>query len=395
MPTLHHESGSLPVLADTTAVGRLVSDMRMAIESGQLRVGDKLATLRNLATQYGLSVDAARGAMVRLDEMGYITRRQGSGMFVANWQQARDMAVIGSPVIKHQQKKTISMLLDNKVHHYGRFYDHLVDCLHLGGYNSSVFTWRHGWGDEEMLPVLQSLDESPPFAIVIQQVDGGRYDKQIDAIARKHGIRVISSFLGDHPRPEHWHSVLADGHAAAALAGRYLVERGHRRIGLVVHDRFVDQQEPASTRKRWMGHSNQILGLGHVMRECGIRNGMKVYYNQRIDKIHGSDPTDPINRELIRQWLSSSDCPTAFVGEDYRVAALLRVAQEYNIKLPDNFQVVGIGNTPWASLMNFSSVWLREDLAAHHVINLIQMDASLFESVAHRIKLQPQLVERP
>jgi DNA-binding LacI/PurR family transcriptional regulator len=394
MSQTHIETNSLRVLGDDTAVGRLVSDMRQAIESGQLRVGDKLATLRKLAQQYDISVDAARGAMVRLDELGYVTRRQGSGTYVTQRQMTHDQAPVDHTFIKQQQKKTISMLLDNKVHHYGRFYDHLVDCLHLGGYNSSVFTWRHGWGDEEMLPVLQSLDETPPFAMVIQQIDGGRYDKQIDAIAKKHGIRVISSFLGDHPRPEHWHSVLADGQAAAALAGRYLIERGHQRIGLVVHDRFVDEREPASTRKRWIGHSSQILGLGHAMRDSGIRNGMKVYYNQRIDKIHGSSPSDPINRELIRQWLSSPDCPTAFVGEDHRMAVLLRVAQEYNIQLPDNFQVVGIGNTPWASLMNFSSVWLREDLAAHHVINLIQMDASLFDSVAHRIKLQPQLVER-
>ena len=155
------------VLGDDTAVGRLVSDMRFAIESGQLRVGDKLVALRKLSVQYGISVDAARGAMARLDEMGYVTRRQGSGTFVANWQQAQDLAAVVHPVVKQQQKKTISMLLDNKVHHYGRFYDHLVDCLHLGGYNSSVFTWRHGWGDQEMLPVLQSLDEAPPCAVVV------------------------------------------------------------------------------------------------------------------------------------------------------------------------------------------------------------------------------------
>jgi DNA-binding LacI/PurR family transcriptional regulator len=381
------------VLGDDTAVGRLVSDMRHAIESGQLRVGDKLATMRKLASQYQLSVDAVRGAILRLDEMGFVTRRQGSGTYVANWHQGIDADRVGRPIAQ-QQKKHISMILDNKVHHYGRFYDHLVDCLHLGGYRSSVFTWRKGWGDQEMLPVLEQLDEDPPFAVVVQQVEGGRYDKQIDALAQKHGIRVINSFLGNHPRPEHWHSVLADTESAAAMATRYLIERGHKRIGLMMHNRNIREIEPASTRKRWMGHSNLILGAGHVMREYGLGKNLKLYYNLPVDEISGSDPSAPVNRKAIARWLSSPDCPTAFIGEDFRMATTLRVAQEINIAMPDNFEVVGIGNTPWASLMNFSSVWLREDLAAQHVINLIQMDASLFESVAHQILLQPQMVER-
>ena len=99
------------------------------------------------------------------------------------------------------------------------------------------------------------------------------------------------------------------------------------------------------------------------------------------------------NKQQAMDWLTSPDRQDAFVGEDYRIAALLRVAFENNIKLPENFQVVGIGNTPWAKLMGFPSVWLREDLAAEHVMNLIQMKDVLFNSFSHQVMIKPKLVE--
>lgn len=390
---MHAES---PIsLGDTTAVGRLVSQMRQAIESGELREGDKIATLRNLADQYDISFDAARGAIARLESLGYLTRKRGSGTFVDNWQRKQQLPVSMRGQAIQTRQQTVALLLDNKVHHYGRFYDHLVDCLQLGGFGTSIFTWRHGWGDQEMVPVLKRLDENPPHTIVVQHLDGGRYYQELDRIAQKHGIRVIFSFMGQHPTPDTWHSVVADSRLAAAMATRHLLDRGHTHIGVVTHKRTISPDEPATQRKRWVGHSEHILGVGEELRRDGLRHALKIYYNHRIDKITGSDAAHPINRELAAQWLASEDCPTAFIGEDYRVAVLLQVAKEKNIALPENFEVVGIGNTPWSTLMNFSSIWLREDLAAQHVMNLIQMSDALFEGVAHRIVLKPQLIERP
>ncbi len=396
MTTADAQSDSSHALGDTTAVGRLVTQMRQAIESGELRVGDKVATLRSLADQYDISFDAARGAIARLEKMGYLARKRGSGTFVADWQDRKHEQFNPSRLIqKKQQQKTVALLLDNKVHHYGRFYDHLMDCLQLGGFGTSVFTWHHGWGDDEMLPVLEKLEQDPPHTIVVQHLEGGRYYDALDKIARKHGVRVIFSFAGQHPTPDSWHCVLSDTNAAAAIATNHLLQKGHRRIGLVLHKRTISATEPASTRKRWVGHSGFILGAGQELRRHGMRHALKLHYHQRIDKITGSDAAHPLNRALAAQWLKESDCPTAFIGEDFRIAALLQVAKERNITLPDNFEVVGIGNTPWSTLMNFSSMWLREDLAAQHVLNLIQMSDTLFESVAHRIMLQPQLVKRP
>ncbi|HAI13168.1 MAG TPA: hypothetical protein DCM28_15780 [Phycisphaerales bacterium] len=395
MNSTNSKTDTVQTLGDTTSVGRLVVQLRQAIESGEFRVGDKIASLRSLADKCDVTFDAARSAVTRLETMGYLQRRRGSGTYVANWQETGQASQVQPPATVQTRNKSVALLLDNKVHHYGRFYDHLVDCLQLGGFGTSVFTWRHGWGEKEIQPVLEQLEQNPPGAIVIQYFNNGRADERINKLAVKHGIRVISSLTTRVKRPANWHCVEPDVELAASIAVQRLLDQGHKQIGVVVHSRKIDPSLPSQSRKRWTGHSSMIIGAGTRMREHGHGQGMHVYYHQMIDDIIGSSPTHPVNRELMRQWLTSPDCPTAFIGEDVRMAALLRVAEENNIQLPDNFQVVGIGNTPWASLMGFPSVWLREDLVAEHVFNLIQMEDRLFEGVAHRIVLQPQMVERP
>lgn len=386
------QSNSVQTLGDTTAVGRLVTQLRQAIESGEFRVGDRIASLRSLAEKCDVSFDTARSAVTRLETMGYLQRRRGSGTFVADWTKHQQQQN-STPTATRRQIKTVALLLDNKVHHYGRFYDHLIDCLQLGGFGSSVFTWHPGWDEDEIKPVLEQLEDNPPHAIVIQYFNKGQYDQRINAIAQKHGTRVISAMANAQPRPDNWHIVESDTELAAAMAARRLLDQGHEHIGVIVHGRHIDPQRPIISRKRSTGHSSVILGAGCEMRRAGKHQGMHVYYHHIIDQT--SDPMHPENRELVCRWLRSPNCPTAFIGEDFRMAALLRIAQENNIQLPDNFQVIGIGNTPWAALMGFPSIWLREDLLAEHVMNLVQMDDRLFQDVAHRIVLKPQLIERP
>lgn len=373
---------------NTYVVEQLVDQFRVAIESGQISVGFKVATLRAIALENDISYDAARTAMAKLEALGYLVRRQGSGTFVTDWKKKTRKSGF-----RKTDKKNVALLLHSKVHQFGRFYDQLVSSLQIGGFASSIFTWHVGWGDEEMNPVLEQLEDDPPYAIVIQHIRNGHYDKQIDAIAQQAGSRVISSFLGAYPRPEGWHCVLASVRESSAIAARHLIERGHRRIGLITHHRLVEETTFAS-KKRWAHHTETILGMGHELRKHQLRDGMRIYYLKRVDPINGSDPFHPDNVQLIKQWLMDPNLPTAFIGDDFRLAALLRIAEENKIKLPKNFEVVGIGNTPWASYNGFSSVWLREDLAAEHVVNLIKMDERLFQGVDHQIKIKPQLVLR-
>ncbi|MFD0782496.1 GntR family transcriptional regulator [Micromonospora azadirachtae] len=60
----------------------ILNDIRKSIASGQLKQGDKLPTLQELATKYDCSLGTARRAIEILLETGEVYGHQGKGTFV-------------------------------------------------------------------------------------------------------------------------------------------------------------------------------------------------------------------------------------------------------------------------------------------------------------------------
>jgi GntR family transcriptional regulator len=62
---------------------QIEDELAERIESGDLAPGTRIATERELAGSLGVSRMTARAALARLQQRGLVTRRQGSGTFVA------------------------------------------------------------------------------------------------------------------------------------------------------------------------------------------------------------------------------------------------------------------------------------------------------------------------
>ena len=69
--------------AAVPAYRRIHGDIRARIQSGELAPGDRVASERQLADRYGVSLMTARHAMNVLEGDGLVERRLGSGTFVA------------------------------------------------------------------------------------------------------------------------------------------------------------------------------------------------------------------------------------------------------------------------------------------------------------------------
>lgn len=61
---------------------RIAEELRLQIESGELRSGDKLLSERALAEKYGAARNTAREAVRLLAEQGLVTAQHGRGVFV-------------------------------------------------------------------------------------------------------------------------------------------------------------------------------------------------------------------------------------------------------------------------------------------------------------------------
>lgn len=123
--------------------------------------------------------------------------------------------------------------------------------------------------------------------------------------------------LGDH-------YVLVDNLGGARRAVRHLVERGHRRIGIITHD-----GESGETRLRRAGYEE-------AMREAGIKVEPHWIADAPLaEHIDGGE-------KAMRKLLSRAPALTAvFAASDYAALGALKVALEAGKVIPDQFAVVG------------------------------------------------------
>jgi DNA-binding LacI/PurR family transcriptional regulator/DNA-binding transcriptional regulator YhcF (GntR family) len=367
-----------------TAGRKLYEDLRNAIETGRLREGDRITPIRELAAKYEIAFDTARAAVGQLERLALVRRRRGAGTFVTARPAARSEAGTSDAV---------ALLIESKAHLMDHLTADLVDLLQQRGLPSLKLAWRPGAGAAQLDNVLKGWERNPPRAVVIQ-VGPETIDVEIDK-ACKGKTLIVETFRSATPGTS-FSTVNPDNIAAVRVAARTLLDRGHRRIGLVSTPRTISRDRPWTLRKRTMEHTQHILMIAQMMRERGLNDeGLTIYYNL----VRGVDEkTGPQNAESVAQcaaWLKRAR-PTGVMGGDFRLAAVCRAAEQLGLKIGPgkDLELVGVGNTPWSEALDFDSVSLREDLIARHIADLITSQLSEPAESAHHIVVAPKLVTR-
>lgn len=67
----------------TPVYRKIIQDVRRAIARGDLKPGDRLRTIDQLAADYNCSITPVKYALRIMDEAGIIETRQGIGSYVA------------------------------------------------------------------------------------------------------------------------------------------------------------------------------------------------------------------------------------------------------------------------------------------------------------------------
>ena len=346
----------------------LFTDICKEIESGGLSDGDQLRPARVLASEYGLSFDAVRRVLERLNKQGLVKSQRGRGTFVTRkpLQQGSSGGALAD---------SVALMMDVHGHVFRNIAEEMVLQFQDEGLSSIKLESDRfqvegiSAGIDKIL--TQWSDQAPPRAVVVNWVDDKLYER-LDLL-RACGTRIVALFGEAEVRPD-WYHVGSNVEMQASLAAEWLVRRGHKRVGLVTHARHIRGNDPASHRKRTVGHTRMIVSLGHELNErLGHKKALSLCYNYA--KPGGwSDPLSADSIARAAAWLSAPDRPTAVVGDDFRLVGIIRAADALGLRIPEDLELLGIGNTSWAQAYGFNSISLNERVIAREIAKIVLAD---------------------
>jgi len=362
-----------PVKPLSPSVERVAQHYANLIQRKVLLPANPLPSIRDIAKDHGLSFGAARSAIVRLEEMQLVRRIHGSGTYVRE-PEPEDVGARPEPV-----ERFVDFIAPSRPIVWGRFLGDLERLLYE---QATQLVMRQKVRDSNAADISQA-----PRAVIANGLLGEEQDSSLKSTYPK-STRRIGLFRSE-TLSHGWHQVDLDYGLAFRMATEYLLEQGHRRIGLVLKRREVAADWPHTKRKRLMQHTQAILGAGHAMREADLKHALQIHYNTPINNDPSVIPVDEANVNAMAQWLKDRDAPTAVIAIDYRMIGVRMAAARINRQI----DCVAIGGSCLNEAADLPCVDLQQHVAARHVARLVAASEDELDGVVQRILVKPQWVE--
>ena len=234
------------------------------------------------------------------------------------------------------------------------FYPELLSALHrellASRYQMVLFTERTGISGEGLLRYFAS--GAVDGVILATATLVSPIVEKIEALA------LPMVFVNRYAEGVKVDSALADNAGGGFLAGRYLVELGHRRIGFI-----SGQRDVSTSRDRELGFRRALESAGVPLSDTMIRGG--AFSHQR-------------GLECCAELLSIPEPPTAiFCANDMIAFGALDAARRLSILVPEQLSVLGFDDLAMASWDVFSMSSIRQpipemaEMATHMLLRRI------------------------
>lgn len=222
--------------------------------------------------------------------------------------------------------------------------------------NYKVIIFSAGENDSQLL--TQTVNEALEHqAKGILLISGRIEEKQVDILANAHTpYRLVSIY--DRQYPEH-RFVSSDNVAISEQATNYLIEQGHRRIGLV----GVDHSSTGRQR---------ILGYQKAMTDAQLAIAP--------NWVHYGNYSYETGKKLFPE-VKGLGLTAIVAGSDMIAIGLIKAAQKAGIKIPDQLSIVGIDGDPAGEIVSPELTTISQDfqqIGIHSVDNLLKDKKSEF-----------------
>jgi len=351
-----------------------------SINGGRLRPGDALPSIRELGLAHGVSFAVARRALDRLKQRGLIEGQRGRGLFVARPAPPVNPAATGDVVILGQLQG----------HVFASFIQRVVTSLDTQGRSARLFDWGVRKPVTSVSPSLnRSLASDNISAIVVAGLSWQAMVRLEPVLPE--GVPVVTAYHAAAPLPRVV-EINVDHERMHEQAARYFRELGHRRVALFTHPVHEAHKHRHSERS---SRNARIISLAASLKQFGAGAQLSVCYD-----LATRHPAERLGEEhldhLTKQLRTRRERPTAFFGSDARIVAAIRAAEKLGWQRGRDFDVLGIGNTPWSEAFGFDSLSVGEARAASLAGTLLRLPADMLcanhANVRHLV--EPELITR-
>lgn len=289
-----------------------------------IQIGMKLPTERELEQRYGVSRPTVSKAIAALAAEGWVTKRQGSGIYVA--------AVRKDAPRHKQQQPRIGYITTS-------FRGVLAHRVFEG---LERICWQHGYAVEAAITGGDMATERQKLAMMVSQgVQGvvmypsGRRRGEREYLGGEFSdfpIVVVDLYQPGMRRPH----FLFDNYEAGRQMTEYLLRMGRREIAFL---KFSDALAYRSVDDR-------LLGYRRALEDAGLP-----FVSHRVIAFEPTGPLSEAHCEALERLLALRPCPTALITpyDPYAHASIAWLRQR-GVIVPDDVLVVGFDNLqdePW------------------------------------------------
>jgi LacI family repressor for deo operon, udp, cdd, tsx, nupC, and nupG len=296
--------------------GQIRARIVLLVADGELNPGDRLPSVRALASQLGTNVNTVRAAYARLEADGLVQTRHGVGTVVLP--ASADRLARGSPRLV---SNTVAVLIAG----WDPFYLSLLDGVE-----------EVAAGRGTLVLVADSRDSSTLAAAIIRRLVARGVDGIIAVSAGgvddgdRQGSSLPPIVHVDQPRRKGY-AFPFNGDQGGYIATRHLAEHGHETIGLVT--------PPLS----WPNVSEVHGGYMRAVAEIG---GHPLVSEVEAFTVEAG------RRGMARLLETSKPSAAVFAAGEVLALGVVQEARARGLRVPEDLAIVGYGESPAATFVD-------------------------------------------
>lgn len=302
------------------------------IKAGQLKIGDRVPSEKELADQFSVSRITSKKALDLLAQNEIIERIRGKGSFVADAHTEKIERTKNIVTNIRADSKLIALIIPDFSDTYGL---NLVKTIekHCLQNNSHLIIRRTSGLIKEEENAINSLVNDGVDGLIIFPVHGEHYNVELlKLVLIDFPLVLIDRYLKGIPAS----SVCTDNQRASETLTKHLFELGHTEVAFISPSPIGTSTIEERIKGFHMAYSKQGIKLNPNLELTNLVSSLPQNVSKDDSKVLLSN-----DYQLMKRFILDNPTLTGFVVCEYELARILtKVINDLGKKIPEDYSIV-------------------------------------------------------